>query len=62
MGETTTFLTFSHVMKMQNSPLQRGWGGDRVYFNQMLLYFNTVLPLADFFYSPLSLIHCFLAV
>lgn len=25
-------------------------GGDRVYFNQMLLYFNTVLPLGDFFF------------
>lgn len=57
MGETTTFLTFSHVMKMQNFPLQSGWwgGGRRVYFNQMLLYFNTVLPLGDFFFFPCHL-------
>lgn len=30
-------------------------GGDRVYFNQMLLYFNTVLPLGDFFFFPCHL-------
>lgn len=50
MGETITFLTFSHMIKMQKSSL-RGGGGKK-HFNQMLFYILTLCsPLgAPFFF------------
>lgn len=51
MGETITFLTFSHMIKMQKSSLPVG----KKHFNQMLFfffkYFNTVLPSGASFFS-----------
>lgn len=53
MGETITFLTFSHMIKMQKSSLPVG----KKHFNQMLFFFFlNILTL----YSPL--VHLFFSL